>query len=474
MKYYITICFLIFSVVAIRAESRPNIIVVLCDDLGYGDLELYGHPIIKTPHLNQMAAEGDQFTSFYSTAPVCSASRVGLLTGRSPNRAGVYDWIPPARKEQVNLRDRVHMRESEVTIAQLLKKVGYATCLSGKWHCNSKFASPEQPQPDKAGFDYWFATHNNASPSHKNPTNFYRNGNQVGALEGYSCQLVVDEGLNWIDGHVEKNKEQPFFMYVAFHEPHEPVASPEEFVKLYRDQAETEEQAEYYANVHNIDSAVGKLLAGLKKKGLDENTLVIFTSDNGPETLNRYKSAKRSYGTTGPLKGMKLWTSEGGFRVAGVMRWPKGLAAGQNISEPVSALDFFPTFCQLAGATPPEKLALDGSIFLPALKGQKIEREKPLLWVFYNSLNEPVAMLKDSWKITAKFNHGKLKRETNLYKGNIDLIKNAQLTDFALYNLAKDKSEKHDLSKVNPEKLNEMIKLLKLEVKKLLKDSHVW
>ena len=151
-------------------------VVMLCDDLGYGDLAGYGLPKIKTPFLDQMAKDGIRFTDFYSTAPVCSPSRVGLLTGRRPNRSGVYDWIPGGSD--------VHMRESEITIPQLLRKAGYATCMSGKWHCNGKFNSPQQPQPDDAGFDHWFATQNNASPSHENPNNFVRNGEPVGELKG--------------------------------------------------------------------------------------------------------------------------------------------------------------------------------------------------------------------------------------------------------------------------------------------------
>ncbi|MFT5130595.1 MAG: arylsulfatase A, partial [Rhodothermales bacterium] len=131
--------FLLVCALSIVAADRPNIVVILCDDLGYGDLACYGHPHIKTPHLDQMARDGARFTNFYSTAPVCSASRVGLMTGRSPNRAGVYDWIPPGRA--------VYMRAHEVTIPQLLKKAGYATCMSGKWHCNGKFNSDAQPQP---------------------------------------------------------------------------------------------------------------------------------------------------------------------------------------------------------------------------------------------------------------------------------------------------------------------------------------
>ena len=122
-------------------DERPNIVVILCDDLGYGDLQCYGHPTIQTPHLDALAAGGIRFTDFYSAAPVCSPSRVGLLTGRSPNRAGVYDWIPPSSRPRADAREQVHMRASEVTIAKLLREAGYATCMAGKWHCNSQFNS---------------------------------------------------------------------------------------------------------------------------------------------------------------------------------------------------------------------------------------------------------------------------------------------------------------------------------------------
>ena len=179
-------------------EERPNIVVLLCDDLGYGDLSCYGHPVIETPNLDRLAAQGIRLTSCYSAAPVCSPSRVGLLTGRSPNRAGVYDWIPSANREQANLRDEVHMRRGESTIPLLLRKSGYQTCLVGKWHCNSRFNSAAQAQPNDAGFDHWFATQNNARPSHKNPRNFVRNGESVGPLKGFSAELIVEEAVQWL------------------------------------------------------------------------------------------------------------------------------------------------------------------------------------------------------------------------------------------------------------------------------------
>ncbi|MDX1565388.1 MAG: sulfatase-like hydrolase/transferase, partial [Phycisphaeraceae bacterium] len=272
------VCLLGLFVPAAGAQDppvRPNIVVVLCDDLGYGDLACYGHPHIKTPNLDRMADEGIRLTDCYSAAPVCSPARVGLLTGRSPNRAGVYDWIPPSHSGKG--RGQVHMRKSEVTIPALLKKAGYATCLSGKWHCNASFNTDKQPQPGDFGFDHWFATQNNASPSHANPKNFVRNGKRVGKIEGYSCQIVVDEAVNWLEGHLKKNAAQPFFMFLPFHEPHEPVASPPDLVNGYLQVAKKKTQAEYFANVENVDRAVGKLLAALKRLKQDEKTLVIFT-----------------------------------------------------------------------------------------------------------------------------------------------------------------------------------------------------
>ena len=254
-----TIYLLLLSVccaTAVLADDRPNFLVFLCDDLGYGDLACYGHEHIQTPNLDRMAKEGIRFTDFYSAAPVCSPSRVGLLTGRSPNRAGVYDWIPGNAKPRPDAREQVHLRKSEVTIAGLLKQAGYATCVSGKWHCNAQFNRDTQAQPNHAGFDHWFATQNNASPSHANPKNFVRNGEEVGPLEGYSCQLVVDEAIDWLNRRKQAKDEKPFFVFASFHEPHEPVASPEELVKQYLPVTQSRKEAEYFA----------KLAAGL---GLD-------------------------------------------------------------------------------------------------------------------------------------------------------------------------------------------------------------
>ena len=445
-------------------DPPPNILVIICDDLGYGDLECYGHPHIKTPHLNTLAQEGVRFTSCYSAAPVCSPARVGLLTGRSPNRAGVYNFIPGGRN--------IYMRSSEVTIAQLLKQQGYATCMSGKWHCNGKFNSESQPQPDAAGFDHWFGTQNNASPSHKNPSNFVRNGEPVGELEGFSCQLVVEEATGWLKKQRQKDAAQPFFLYVAFHEPHEPIASPENLIDQYRSVTDTKEEAKYFANVANMDKAVGKLMGSLKELNLDSNTLVVFTSDNGPETLRRYKRAKNSYGRATPLRGMKLWTTDAGFRVAGIMRWTGKINAGQVVDHTVSSLDFLPTFCQLAGTDPPEDLVLDGTNFLPALENKAPERAKPLLWVFYNAINERrVAMRDGDWKVLAKLNIGKT---SNVSAENEAQVKSAVMSDFQIFKISDDIGESNNLVSSMPEKAAELKQRLQEQYMELLDDYHVW
>ncbi len=452
--------------------AKPNILVILCDDLGYGDLACYGHPHIRTPHLDQMARDGIRFTDFYSAAPVCSPSRVGLLTGRTPNRAGVYDWIPEYSEKRHD-RTFAHLRESEVTVAQLLKHGGYATCMSGKWHCNSRFNSPHQPQPGDAGFDHWFATQNNAAPSHENPVNFVRNGKPAGPQKGYSCQIVADEVVGWLRGHHAKNAEQPFFVYMAFHEPHEPVASPANLVAKYKQAAETDDEAQYFANVENLDLAAGKVLTELGALGYRDNTLVIFTSDNGPETLNRYRTANRSYGVPGPLRGMKLHTHEAGYRVAGIVRWPEKVKPGQVSKIPVSSLDFLPTFCKLAGTRPPNGLELDGADFSPALTGKPVARKKPLAWCYYNALNDARVSLRDGdWKILGRLKD--LGRKDHLTVADEILIRSTPFDAFELYNLGQDIGEADDRLADPEAPLAAMAKKLETYYQRLVDDQVYW
>ncbi|MCL4108098.1 UNVERIFIED_CONTAM: hypothetical protein GTU68_012834 [Idotea baltica] len=461
------------------AEPSPNVIVILCDDLGYGDLGVHGHPHIQTPNLDALAESGIRFSNFYSTAPVCSPSRVGLMTGRSPNRAGVYDWIPPAGKAQADARNLVHMRKHETTVAQLLKSAGYATCMAGKWHCNSAFNKASQPQPGDAGFDHWLATQNNASPSHANPNNYVRNGKPVGPMEGYSCQIVADETIDWIGNQQDKNSKQPFFVYMAFHEPHEPVASPKELVDQYMAVTDNRDQAEYFANVHNVDLAVGRVVKYLDENKLRDDTLIVFTSDNGPETLKRYSRAKRSWGVTAHLRGMKLHTHDGGFHVAGLLSWPGMVQGGQVIDQPVSALDLLPTFCDLASADLPEDRTFDGISLASLLqKGDFPQRKQPLVWAYYNAINEArVAMRFDNWKVLARLDGGKFQKLQNLTPQAKQDLQKAKLTHFEIYNVAVDPGETQNLAghdSLPNDQQAKLIQQLTSGYEELLSDSPVW
>ncbi|MGH7128125.1 MAG: sulfatase-like hydrolase/transferase, partial [Planctomycetaceae bacterium] len=216
---------------------RPNFVIVLADDLGYGDLACYGHERIETPHLDAFAKQGLRLTSCYAAHPNCSPSRTGLMTGRTPFRVGVFNWIP--------MHSPMHVPKEEITIATLLRQAGYDTCHSGKWHMNGQFNRPGQPQPPDHGFNHWFSTQNNALPNHHNPENFVRNGKPAGKIEGYSAQIVADEAIRWLTGL--RDKDKPFFLFVCFHEPHEPIASPAELAATYSN-AEHPNQALYYAN----------------------------------------------------------------------------------------------------------------------------------------------------------------------------------------------------------------------------------
>lgn len=452
--------------------SQPNIVVFLCDDLGYGDLSSFGHPTIKTPNLDKMAASGIKLTSCYSAAPVCSPSRVGLLTGRSPNRAGVYDYIINGDPNSKDFRRHVHLQADEITIPALLKTVGYSTCTVGKWHCTSIFNSPEQPQPGHFGFDHWLATHNNAGPSHKNPKNYVRNGQKVGDVEGFSCQFAVKEAINWLGN---KESDNPFYLQVWFHEPHEPIASPQELVDKYLPLCETKEQAEYFANVENMDKAVGQLMDYLEANH-GENTLVLFTSDNGPETLHRYAKAKRSYGSPGDLKGMKLWTNEAGFRVPGIVSWIGKTTYTGTSDAVISSLDFLPTFCELSGAELPQK-TIDGESITTLFNSGIFEREKPLLWCFYNAINQQkVAMRLGDWKMMAslKNENGYLSKVNNVSSDNEALVKGAHMADFTLYNMREDIGEEEDVADQYPEVFEKMKTLIESEYEILLEESHIW
>ena len=423
---------LAFPILIFADAPKPNVIVLLADDLGYGDLACFGHPKIKTPHLDRLASDGIKLTSCYCGQSVCSPSRAALMTGRNPNRYGVKDWIPQG--------SGIFLPKTEDTVAARLKSVGYKTCLAGKWHLNSKF-NGEEPTPGDHGFDHWLATQNNAGPSHQDPVNFVRNSKRVGPLKGNSSTLVMDEAL----GFIRDNKDKPFCVFVTFHAPHEPVAVPNEFSDQYKDEPDQMARI-YFGSVSLIDHEVGRLVKFLDAEKLAANTLVFFSSDNGPETLNRYKGAERSHGSPGPLRGMKLHMTEGGNRVPGIVRWPSRIKPGQVIDEPVTFVDMMPTLCALTGAKLPEK-SLDGAnVGSLLLDGKPPERKVPLYWQYDKALSDT----KPAWTVAIR-------------RGDFKLLADAALEKFALYDLKADVGEKTDLA--GDPKLAERLKAMMGELR---------
>jgi len=446
------------------AAERPNFLVILCDDLGYGDLACYGHPTIKTPNLDRLATQGIRFTDCYSAAPVCSSSRAGLMTGRTPCRLGVYDWISAGHP--------MHLRREETTIATLLKGAGYATCHVGKWHLNGKFNSPDQPQPGDHGFEHWMSTQNNAAPSHENPTNFVRNGERIGKQEGYSCEVVSREAIHWLKNLRDKGK--PFFQFVCFHEPHEPIASPPDLVAQYP-QATKEGEALYYANVANVDRSVGRLLATLDELKLADSTLVLFSSDNGPETLKRYPTGWRSHGSPGPLRGMKLHLYDGGIRVAGLLRYPPRVKPGQTVNTPVCSLDLLPTFCELASVPLPTGRELDGTSIVPLLDGRAVERRTPLYWHYFRSIGAPKAAMRvGDFMVLGHWDGPQLPPGASVHQGDCEAIKAAKLVKFELYNLKDDLGQTTDLAEKEPARLKELTAHLVKKYEQVRDEGPVW
>jgi len=356
-----------------KGGRPPNIVVLLTDDLGYGDIGCYGGPV-KTPILDGLAAEGVRFTDFHSGCAVCSPSRATLLTGRNHIRAGVYHVISD--------RDhKSHLLEREVTLAEVLKRHGYATAHIGKWHMGLPTAGRDKPMPDQHGFDYWFGTENLAYPSHRDPVNFVRNGTPLGKIEGYACQIVVDGAISWLEG--KRDPDAPFFLNISFPEPHAPIAAPNEIVSQYGDLRDP--AAIYSGTIDNTDRAIGRLLAKLEEIDSLENTLIVYASDNGSYRTDR----------VGNLRGSKGSNFEGGIRVPGIFFWPGTIATGRVSSEPAGTVDLLPTVCGLLGIDKPEGVHLDGSDLSPLLMNRAggFSRHQPLFFLLPTS--DPAATVRE-------------------------------------------------------------------------------
>lgn len=433
--------------------AHPNVVMLLADDLGYQDVGCYSGPV-STPAIDGLAATGTRFTDFYSGCAVCSPSRATLLTGRHHIRTGVYSWIHDASQNS-------HLLLREVTLAEILKTAGYTTAHVGKWHLGLPTPDRNKPTPDQHGFDYWFATWNNASPSHHNPDNFLRNGKPVGKLDGYSCQLVADEAIQWLESRGDD--DAPFFLNVWFHEPHAPIAAPPELVAVYGDNAKNK-AAIYSATIDNTDRAIARLLKKLDEIGSPENTLVIYASDNGSYRDDR----------TGGLRGRKGMNWEGGIRVPGIFHWPGTIRAGARSTQPAGLVDVLPTVCGLLGIETPQKIHLDGSDLSPILlQGDKdIERHQPLFWHLQKS--RPIVALRDgSFSLVADPDY-ELSTDNMFQEAWIPVIKQGGYKNFRLFDLSRDPNQTTNLAADHPELLERMKRdLLRINAS-IMRDAHDW
>jgi len=440
----------------LQAAEKPNLVILLLDDAGWTDVGCYGSQI-ETPHIDRLADEGMRFTDYHAPAPNCSPSRAGLLTGRTPSRMGIYSYLPGNHV--------MHLRAEEVTVAELVKQAGYHTGHFGKWHLSQ--LDSDQPGPAEQGFDYSLGTDNNAAPSHRDPVNFIRNGQPVGKMEGYSCQIVVDETISWLDQIGAGNDAAPFFACLWFHEPHTPIASPPALVEKYQQRFPqlNQKQATYYANIENVDLAIGRLLQRLDELSLRDETLVFFASDNGP--LNDFSAVG--------LRGQKSHVWEGGHRVPGIIRWPGHIAAGSECNLPVCGIDYLPTICDVLQLEPPRDRELDGTSILPLLRGDLdgFRRAKPLYWFFYR-LNPALALRDGDWSLIADSNDAARPKAHQLTREDMPHIQASQPVEFQLFNLANDLGQQHDLAQSHPEQRDRLRAAMESMHRDVLADAPRW
>jgi arylsulfatase A-like enzyme len=322
------------------SADKPNFVLIFADDLGYGDLSCYGSKTIATPNLDKLAAEGARFTQFYSCAPNCTPSRAGLLTGRYQVRSGLVRVLFP--------KDKVGIEEGEVTLAEALKKQGYATGMVGKWHLGCQ---PEH-LPTKHGFDSYLGI---PYSNDMKPTPLYRNEEQIEepAVQATLTKRYAEEAVRF----VKASKGKPFFLYFAHTMPHVPLAVSDAF--------KGKSKGGLYGDVvEELDWSVGEVMKALKDAGVEQNTLVFFTSDNGPWLVK-----KEHGGSAGPLRNGKGTPYEGGIREPAIAWWPGKIPEGRTVTEPAITLDVFPTFAALAGGKLDDR-PYDGKDLWPVLSGK--------------------------------------------------------------------------------------------------------
>jgi arylsulfatase A-like enzyme len=422
------------SAFAEQQPSMPNIILMMADDLGYGDTGFNGNKIIKTPSLDLMAKQGAVMTNFHAGGPVCSPTRGTYLTGRHYFRYGIYS------------ANTGHLPKQEITIAEILKEKGYNTGHFGKWHLGtlSKTVSAKgakrKPKenyspPAWHGYDTSFVTESAVSTwdptigsrAKNNP--FYLNGIALDPteplLQGGAAKVVMDKALAHIKTSV--SEKTPFFTVIWFHAPHAPVVAGPEYLKMYPGYGKA---AHYYGAITEMDDQIGRLRDTLTSLGVSDNTLITFTSDNGPEGK---KEADKNPGVTAGLKGRKRSLYEGGVRVPSLALWPGHIKASSIIAEPSSTLDYLPTIAELVNYQLPDNRPIDGTSLQPLFEEKAFKRAQPIPFRTKNAF----AFIDGNYKLVGKDNDKQA---------------------LQLFDIEKDAKEQYDIAAANPERVSAMHK----------------
>ncbi len=431
-------------------QKQPNIVFILVDDLGWADVKCnFPESFYDTPNIDNMAENGVRFTNAYAANPVCSPTRAALMTGKHPNHVDITDWIPgsdPKKRPLLGPQDRDNLALKETTIAEKLKEADYKTCFIGKWHLGDKGYFPEDQ-----GFDINIGGHHRGSPpgGYYSP---YKNPKLTDGPEGeYLTDRLTTEGIKFITD----NKKNPFFLYLAFYTVHTPIQASKKFIDKYKAKRKVlnitevphrkegegwtktlQENAAFASMVASMDENVGRILKTLKEQGLDKNTWVIFTSDNGGLSTLYRKNAPTS---NDPLRAGKGWCYEGGIRVPLIIEGPGVKNPGRATNQPAISMDFFTTILNIAGVEHEDN---DGVDLLPLLtKNKPIERDE-LFWHYPHYHGS-------AWKPGSA-----------LRKGNWKLIVHYEDNRTELFALETDPGETTDVAEQNPEKVSELKAIL--------------